>query len=154
MNPHRIIHDDLPRAPACAPGDASLSINALTLIVSDMERATAFYSALGFPCLRGGARDSFTTFAVGPHRLNLQAACGDGDPGRWGRVIFHVSDVDVCYRQMLAAGLTPRFAPRDASWGERYFHIRDPDGHELSFAEPHSASGRACAHRDRGGRNP
>jgi uncharacterized glyoxalase superfamily protein PhnB len=25
--------------------------------------------------------------------------------------------------------------PRDGSWGERYFHIKDPDGHELSFAE-------------------
>ena len=28
------------------------------------------------------------------------------------------------------------FAPRDATWGERYFHIVDPDGHELSFAQP------------------
>ena len=26
--------------------------------------------------------------------------------------------------------------PQDASWGERYFHMRDPDGHELSFAPP------------------
>jgi uncharacterized glyoxalase superfamily protein PhnB len=25
-------------------------------------------------------------------------------------------------------------SPKDASWGERYFPIRDPDGHELSFA--------------------
>jgi len=24
--------------------------------------------------------------------------------------------------------------PADAPWGERYFHILDPDGHELSFA--------------------
>ena len=30
--------------------------------------------------------------------------------------------------------LDPDFAPRDAVWGERYFHITDPDGHELSFA--------------------
>ena len=26
--------------------------------------------------------------------------------------------------------------PKDASWGERYFHMLDPDGHELSFARP------------------
>ena len=26
--------------------------------------------------------------------------------------------------------------PRNASWGERYFHLQDPDGHELSFAKP------------------
>jgi uncharacterized glyoxalase superfamily protein PhnB len=25
-------------------------------------------------------------------------------------------------------------APADAIWGERYFHITDPDGHEISFA--------------------
>jgi len=27
-------------------------------------------------------------------------------------------------------------APLNASWGERYFHLHDPDGHELSFARP------------------
>jgi hypothetical protein len=26
--------------------------------------------------------------------------------------------------------------PRDAAWGERYFHLHDPDGQELSFAQP------------------
>jgi uncharacterized glyoxalase superfamily protein PhnB len=30
----------------------------------------------------------------------------------------------------------PADKPRNASWGERYFHMRDPDGHELSFARP------------------
>ena len=33
-------------------------------------------------------------------------------------------------------GLQPDTSPRDAPWGERYFHITDPDGHELSFARP------------------
>ena len=32
--------------------------------------------------------------------------------------------------------VTPAFAPQDAPWGERYFHLIDPDGHELSFAKP------------------
>src|ERR1700737_4496053 len=26
--------------------------------------------------------------------------------------------------------------PHDAEWGERFFHLIDPDGHELSFARP------------------
>lgn len=26
--------------------------------------------------------------------------------------------------------------PKDAPWGERYFHIREPDGYQISFAEP------------------
>jgi hypothetical protein len=40
------------------------------------------------------------------------------------------------YRTTLAQGLEPSFPPRDASWGERYFHITGSDGHELSFAKP------------------
>jgi len=27
-------------------------------------------------------------------------------------------------------------SPKDAPWGERFFHVTDPDGHEISFAEP------------------
>ena len=34
-----------------------------------------------------------------------------------------------------------RHGPQDTSWGERYFHMRDPDGHELSFAPAVAASG-------------
>jgi hypothetical protein len=36
----------------------------------------------------------------------------------------------------LMAGFIPETSPADAPWGERYFHIHDPDGHELSFARP------------------
>jgi uncharacterized glyoxalase superfamily protein PhnB len=50
-------------------------------------------------------------------------------------VIIHVSDVDALYQRALDAGLAPESAPADATWGERYFHIRDPDGHQLSFAK-------------------
>jgi hypothetical protein len=26
--------------------------------------------------------------------------------------------------------------PTNALWGERFFHIREPDGYQLSFAQP------------------
>jgi catechol 2,3-dioxygenase-like lactoylglutathione lyase family enzyme len=54
---------------------------------------------------------------------------------RWGRVIFHVSDVDRSWAYLMEKGFHPD-SPQDASWGERYFHLPDPDGHELSFARP------------------
>ena len=54
----------------------------------------------------------------------------------WGRVIFYVADVDALYDRALAAGYQPATVPRDAEWGERFFHLDDPDGHELSFARP------------------
>jgi uncharacterized glyoxalase superfamily protein PhnB len=49
-------------------------------------------------------------------------------------VVFHVESPDEVHDIAIAAGHDPEFAPSDAPWGERYFHIRDPDGHELSFA--------------------
>jgi uncharacterized glyoxalase superfamily protein PhnB len=30
-------------------------------------------------------------------------------------------------------------APADAPWGERYFHVQDPAGHEVSIARPLAA---------------
>src|SRR5205085_438965 len=45
-------------------------------------------------------------------------------------------DVDALHARAVAAGLTPDGAPRDAAWGERFFHLTDPDAHELSFATP------------------
>jgi uncharacterized glyoxalase superfamily protein PhnB len=53
----------------------------------------------------------------------------------WGRLIFHVTDVDAFWAHLREQGFHPE-RPRDASWGERYFHMSDPDGHELSFARP------------------
>jgi uncharacterized glyoxalase superfamily protein PhnB len=54
----------------------------------------------------------------------------------WGRVIFYHSDVDGLYARLVAAGYLIEAPPRDAEWGERFFHVTDPDGHELSFAWP------------------
>ena len=53
----------------------------------------------------------------------------------WGRLIFYVTDVDAFWNHLKDRGFDPEI-PRDAVWGERYFHMPDPDGHELSFARP------------------
>lgn len=111
------------------------SLSAVTLAVTDMARATAFYDALGFELRYGGPAAAFTSYAVGAGYVNLQQVQGTPGTG-WGRAILHVDDVDAVHRQALRAGLSPEFAPRDAEWGERYFHLTDPDGHELSFARP------------------
>ena len=64
--------------------------------------------------------------------LNLE----HGNPNiQWGRLIFHVSDVDRFWAYLVEKAFHPD-RPQDASWGERYFPMRDPDGHELSFARP------------------
>ena len=110
-------------------------ISAVTFVVPDMAAAVAFYDALGFRVIFGGADAPFTTFTVGPGFVNLQLdADAEPRPDVWGRVVFWVADVDAMHARVVAAGYEPQMAPADAPWGERYFHVRDPAGHELSFA--------------------
>ena len=112
------------------------SISAITLATHDMRRAVQFYTSLGFDMLYGGEAGSFTSFRAGHSYLNLIAQGEEKQWSWWGRVIFYVADVDALYEQARQAGHQPSSTPRDAEWGERYFHLTDPDGHELSFARP------------------
>ena len=111
-------------------------ISAVTLATHDMERAVRFYRALGFERLYGGEDASFTSFRAGPGYLNLIAQPAQQSWLWWGQVIFYDSGVDALHARLVAAGYRPSTEPQDASWGERFFHITDPDGHELSFAWP------------------
>src|SRR5262245_52196398 len=112
------------------------SISAITLATHDMPRAVQFYRSLGFDILHGGETSPFTSFRAGAGYLNLIVQPKDKHWSWWGRVIFYVVDVDALYERALSAGWQPSTAPRDAEWGERYFHLTDLDGHELSFARP------------------
>jgi uncharacterized glyoxalase superfamily protein PhnB len=112
------------------------SISAVTLATHDMRRAVRFYRMLGFQLLYGGEDAAFTSFRAGGNFLNLIAQPAERRWSWWGRLIFYESDVDALYARLVAAGSPPDTAPRDAEWGERFFHLTDPDGHELSFAWP------------------
>lgn len=107
-----------------------------------MKRAVGFYASAGFELLYGGEDAEFTSFRAGDGYLNLQLHPNRSDPNRsantavWGRIIFWVDDVDSMYLRVKNAGAQPEAPPADALWGERFFHVRDPDGHELSFARP------------------
>jgi catechol 2,3-dioxygenase-like lactoylglutathione lyase family enzyme len=119
-----------------ALGDIEM-INAVTLVTAAMDTSCGFYDSLGFERIVGGAGREFTTYRVGPGFLNVQLDLAHAPvPAIWGRVIFWVADVDEMYERALRHGHVPEMPPSDAPWGERYFHLRDPDGHELSFAKP------------------
>ena len=111
-------------------------ISAVTLKVSSMPTSVRFYrDLLGLEIVYGSEDAHFSSLRTkdgkGPI-LNLE----QGNPvTQWGRLIFHVPDVDRFWAYLKEKGMRPE-APRDASWGERYFHLSDPDGHELSFAHP------------------
>jgi len=111
-------------------------IAAVTLRVADMRRSVRFYQdVLGMEIVFGGEDASFSSFRAkdgGMPILNLEQGHSVPD---WGRMIFYVADVDAFWEYLRGKGFNPE-NPRDASWGERYFHMPDPDGHELSFARP------------------
>jgi len=110
-------------------------ISAVTLRVANMEVSVRFYKdVLGLETVYGGERSYFTSLRTkdGDTILNLERGSASI---QWGRLIFHVSDVDRFWAYLMEKGFHPD-TPHDASWGERYFHMPDPDGHELSFARP------------------
>ena len=108
-------------------------ISAVTFAVRDMARSVEFYRKLGFELVYGGEGTAFSSLKAGEAFVNLVAS-SEYSPSYWGRVIFRVDDVDGQYRVLRESGLEPQ-PPKDAPWGERFFHVLDPDGHELSFAE-------------------
>ncbi|MCD9624753.1 VOC family protein [Rhabdothermincola salaria] len=114
------------------------SLSAVTLATADMASSVAFYDALGFVRAYGGPDTDFTSYHVGATSyLNLQLDPEWAPPARvWGRTIVWVDDVDAIHDRAVAAGYRPSTTPADAPWGERYFHVLDPAGHELSVARP------------------
>jgi catechol 2,3-dioxygenase-like lactoylglutathione lyase family enzyme len=110
-------------------------ISAVTLRVADMEASVRFYQAvLGLEIIYGGEDSYFTSLRTKDEDTILNLERGDVVT-EWGRLIFHVSDVDRFWAYLIEKGFHPD-SPQNASWGERYFHMADPDGHELSFARP------------------
>ena len=99
-----------------------------------MPRSFHFYhDILGLKLAYGGENETFSSFDIGGKYLNLQlsAHCET----RWGRIILHCRNVDEMHEK-LSRSLGVVSVPQDGPWGERFFHIRDPDGHELSIAKP------------------
>jgi len=139
-------------------------ISAVTLIIENMERSCRFYSQIpGFKLVYGGlSNDTFTTFEIGKESISkmylnlelnkvvtkhiykhpLRKRYGERNQRRYfGRIIFHTEDVDrlYCYfksKKSISNLISFENKPTNAAWGERYFHIREPDGYQLSFATP------------------
>jgi catechol 2,3-dioxygenase-like lactoylglutathione lyase family enzyme len=91
-------------------------ISAITFRVLNMKASVQFYrNVLGMELLYGGEQASFSSLRANNSEsaiLNLER----GDTvSRWGRLIFHVTDVDAFWTHLKGRGFNPEF-PRDASW--------------------------------------
>ena len=111
-------------------------ISAITLKVANMGVSVRFYrDVLGMDLVHGGKDAYFSSLRTADVEFPILNLEQDRAVTRWGRMIFYVADVDAFWTHLKEKGFDPE-RPQDASWGERYFHMHDPDGHELSFARP------------------
>jgi catechol 2,3-dioxygenase-like lactoylglutathione lyase family enzyme len=121
-------------------------LDAIGIVVADMERSLAFYRRLGLDIstdaaaedhteatLPGGLRlmwdteesirsfDPSWTAPQGSPRTSLAFACDSA------------ADVDRVYAELTEAGYAGQREPWDAFWGQRYATVGDPDGNAVDL---------------------
>ena len=118
-------------------------ISAVTLLVSNMKRSVDFYSKIpDFKIVYGGSEAQFTSFLIdNAVKSYLNLKLNKTHSTDFGRIIFYTDDVDELFAYMQDDKIISELGkfeskPEDASWGERFFHMLDPDGYKLSFATP------------------
>ena len=118
-------------------------ISAVTLLVSDMKRSVDFYSKIpNFKMVYGGPDAQFTSFLIDDTMKSyLNLKLNETHSTDFGRIIFYTDDVDGLFDYMQddkTVSTLGKFEskPQDATWGERFFHMLDPDGYKMSFATP------------------
>jgi catechol 2,3-dioxygenase-like lactoylglutathione lyase family enzyme len=114
-------------------------LNALGIVVSDMERSIRFYRLIGLdvPETPGeGHVDAFLPNGV-RFMLDSEEVVRSFRP-EWQRVTGNQlgialecdspSEVDEVYARVTETGFHGEKEPWDAFWGQRYAQLRDPDG--------------------------
>jgi catechol 2,3-dioxygenase-like lactoylglutathione lyase family enzyme len=116
-------------------------IDNIGICVTDLARSAAFYETLGFS--EAYRNDRGVMMAAGTVQLFLFATQRSGavpvgrelalfgNPSGIDHISFVVTDVDVAYTRLCAAGVPIDGAPEDQSWGARVVGLRDPDGNNL-----------------------
>jgi uncharacterized glyoxalase superfamily protein PhnB len=124
-------------------------MDAIGLVVDDMERSLAFYRLLGLEIPPDAVADDHAEAALpGGMRLMWDTAesIKSFDPGwtppsggqRIGLAFLCDSpaDVDRIYSELVAAGYEGHREPWDAFWGQRYSTVHDPDGNGVDLFAP------------------
>jgi catechol 2,3-dioxygenase-like lactoylglutathione lyase family enzyme len=120
-----------------------VSLDAIGVVVEDMDRAREFYRHLGLELpedddhteveLAGGIRLMFDTEDI-MRQFDPSWSRATGSPSVTLAFSFETPDeVDEKHDELVAAGAGKHLEPWDAFWGMRYAVLRDPDGNEISL---------------------
>jgi catechol 2,3-dioxygenase-like lactoylglutathione lyase family enzyme len=119
-------------------------VSLVTIGVSDLARARAFYEGLGW-VTRAEAGDDVVFFQAGGmvvalwDRAELAEDSGVEDPGGWGGLtlahnVRAPADVDAVIEEARAAGADIVREPAETFWGGYSAAFTDPDGHPWEVA--------------------
>ncbi len=102
------------------------------------ESKTATITCLNLELKGGGEEEEGGSYKFYKKSNPRKKSKGSED---FGRVIFHTENVDELYSYMKNDERISKLVifenePTNAPWGERFFHIREPNGYQLSFAQP------------------
>ncbi|HAW48891.1 MAG TPA: glyoxalase [Roseovarius sp.] len=119
-------------------------VTLITLGVADLDRARAFYAALGWT--PAAAQDEVVFYQLNGLVLGLfgksDLAADQGRPGAalgTGAMALAQNfpteaEVDAAYDRAIAAGATPLKRPEKVFWGGYSGYFADPDGHVWELA--------------------
>jgi uncharacterized protein len=119
-------------------------VSLITLGVSDLARARAFYEALGWTT-RAAPGDDVVFFQAGGmvvalwDRASLAEDSGVEDSGGWGGLtlahnVRSPAEVDAVIEEARAAGADIVREPAETFWGGYSAAFTDPDGHPWEVA--------------------
>ena len=115
-------------------------VTLITLGVDDLERAKAFYAAMGWEVTReiagavvfyqinGMALGFFSREGLAHEQKRPVAELGTG-ASTLAQNMNNRDEVDQTYARAIAAGATPLAAPAEMAWGGYSSYYADPDGH-------------------------
>lgn len=129
---------------------AKLVLDAVAVSTTDMARAKAFYSVLGFDFEGEGAflMEEHVEPVRGPGEPRLMIDSAQmmesltGEPPRapnhsvFAMLCEGASGVDDVAKAVEAAGFVVKVQPWDAPWGQRYATVCDPDGYMIDLFAP------------------
>jgi catechol 2,3-dioxygenase-like lactoylglutathione lyase family enzyme len=116
-----------------------VQLNAIGIVVADMERSIRFYRLLGLEVPETPGEGHVDTFLPNGVRLMLDTEeIVKSFRPEWTRsagnqlaIAFECGspeEVDETYARAVEAGFEGEMEPWDAFWGQRYAQLADPDG--------------------------
>lgn len=108
--------------------------NLIVLRSRDLERAAAFYQALGLQLKRHahGTGPVHLASELPHHVFEIYPLTDEMLPTSSTRIGFRVASVDEAYSALLEVGGKSASAPKNSPWGRRAVVV-DPDGHKVEL---------------------